>query len=670
MASSSPHSSPDGRGFLTTPPHSSASPSPSLSLSFSSLLGGGSANNSSSGPLSPNNAASPSHLSVVASLIAQSFAPRIAVFASDDANEFARDMGFDSLLELLRPFGDKVKGPVVVRDSQGITSTLEDFGIRFVSSNFAAKAMFAASLPQQGTGSGPSSSSQSTPTSSPTKTRARSNSKAAQMAAQASACFDIYDLDRVLSLYLAQSPRFFSPTTSFSPAAMHDAIYHRCLKRLLATPPISAHETFAHPVASVIAISSRNPQPIETLSMLYKTGNDTPVPNYMSKDYLRYYILIHDEDHSEIEKSIALFERMKRHFGLHCHMIRMHSSKVELNATEEPIQAVPHSEWISAAEEVELLQNTERKERYIRAEDASNLQAFVREMTVQSLIPFMERCVNTWNDQIASSRRGLTGRFFSASRRFLGTNSRAAGAGASAGASGNYDPVTSSYGFMTAEAQMRKLADYAVMLRDWRLAQSTYDILRKDFLNDKAWKYHAGAQEMAATSLILSGTPLSSKTRMETLEPMLDSATYSYTSRCNQPTYALRTILMASELLRSRGGGAADDAARWLMKAISEKLMGNLAHALIIERVSACYAIRRGMGSQGWGSRRRKAAFWQLVAAKEWIGLDKKPHALECLEEAGECAYYGLPWTEVPGSLMYELRESAQSMVMYDSGKD
>jgi len=41
---------------------------------------------------------------------------------------------------------------------------------------------------------------------------------------------------------------------------------------------------------------------------------------------------------------------------------------------------------------------------------------------------------------------------------------------------------------------MRKLADYAFMLRDWKLAHSTYDILRKDFANDKAWKYAAGAQ--------------------------------------------------------------------------------------------------------------------------------------------------------------------------------
>jgi len=50
-----------------------------------------------------------------------------------------------------------------------------------------------------------------------------------------------------------------------------------------------------------------------------------------------------------------------------------------------------------------------------------------------------------------------------------------------------------SYAYTTPEAQMRKLADFAFMLRDYRLAQSIYDTVRKDFqLEDKAIKYYAG----------------------------------------------------------------------------------------------------------------------------------------------------------------------------------
>ncbi|KAK9373143.1 ER-golgi trafficking TRAPP I complex 85 kDa subunit-domain-containing protein [Lipomyces chichibuensis] len=621
----------------TTDTPTSPSPAPSLSASLSSFLIGHPAGLSGS-PASPSNAVSPSHLSAIASLVAQSFAPRVSIFASNDANEFARDKGFASVLDLFRPFGDVVPGPVVVRDTQGISTTLDDFGIRFTSSSLFP-------------------STQTSHQQSPTKLRKE----------PAAPCFDLQDLDTLLDIYLDKGMRYFATELNAPPTALHDDLYYKFLQRLLASPPVSAHESFSHPVAGIIAISSRNPQPIETLSSLYKAGNDAAVPSYMSKDYLRYYVLVHDEDHSDLERSIALFERMKRHFGIHCHMVRLRSIKADLSSSE-PIALLPPSQWISAAEEIELLKaSPEKAERYIFESDMQNMRSFAHELVVKSLVPFMERCVATWNDQIAASRRGLTGRFFSASRRLLGSNNRGLGSGAAHGAaSGNYDPITGSYGFMTAESQMRKLADYAFMLRDWKLAHSTYDLLRKDFLNDKAWKYHAGSQEMAAASLILSGTPLSSKTRADTLEPLLDSATYSYISRCSQPTYALRTILISSELLRSRGGGAADDAARWLMKAISEKLMGNLAHALIIERVSACYSIRKGVGSQGWGNRRRKAAFWQLVAAKEWVSLDKKQHARLCLDEAGENVYDALDWTDEPGQLLFELRHSTESMV-YDS---
>ncbi|KAK9451212.1 ER-golgi trafficking TRAPP I complex 85 kDa subunit-domain-containing protein [Limtongia smithiae] len=660
----------------STPAH--ASPAPSLALSFTSFLHGGASSASSSavllsagGPLSPTSGVSPSHLSAVAALIAQSFAPRVAVFASDDANEFARDMGCASVLELLRPLGDTVQGPVAVHDSQGITVPLDDFGVRFVSSSMTPTSSpvtpSRSNSVAQGADAGVSA------------TRSRSNSKATYSAPP---CFEIRELDALLDLYLAQSPRFFtisdtsdgnitsplSPATSSSasPSNIHDVLYYKFLQRLLATPPVSPHESFSHPVAAVIVISSRNPQPIETLAALYRAGIEAPVPQYMSKDYLRYYVLLHDEDNSEFDKSLVLFDRMKRHFGLHCHMIRLHSRTATPETAaaigETLVRRVP-SRWISAGEEVAYLRDPHRQEKFHFQTDTQNLRAFVREMVAQSVIPFMERCITTWNEQIASSRRGLTGRFFSASRRLLGNTTRGTNATT---ATGNYDASAGCYGYMSSEALMRKLADYAFMLRDWRFAQSTYDILRKDFLNDKAWKYHAGAQEMAAASLILSGTPLSSKARAEMLEPLLDSATYSYISRASQPTYALRTILISSELLRSRGGGAADDAAKWLTKAITDRLMGNLAHALVIERISACFAIRRGVGSQGWGNRNRKAAFWQVVAAKEWVALDKKWHARMCLDEADERVYDRLEWMEKKGTLVYELRQATQGLEVYD----
>ena len=43
------------------------------------------------------------------------------------------------------------------------------------------------------------------------------------------------------------------------------------------------------------------------------------------------------------------------------------------------------------------------------------------------------------------------------------------------------------------EAQLRKLADYAFILQDYRFAMGIYDTVKKDFANDKATKHLAGA---------------------------------------------------------------------------------------------------------------------------------------------------------------------------------
>jgi hypothetical protein len=174
------------------------------------------------------------------------------------------------------------------------------------------------------------------------------------------------------------------------------------------------------------------------------------------------------------------------------------------------------------------------------------------------------------------------------------------------------------------------------MLRDWKLALSTYDILRTDFQNDKAWRHYAGASEMAALSALMAPTPLSSKTRSENIDAWIEAASYSYTDRQRSaaPYYALRTLCLSFELLRLRGSSAADDAARWATRILEQGLVGSVGHALITERTSACYAVRTGIGQYKLGSRRRKAALWSVLAAQNWYRLDKSQQAERALDTA------------------------------------
>jgi tetratricopeptide (TPR) repeat protein len=183
---------------------------------------------------------------------------------------------------------------------------------------------------------------------------------------------------------------------------------------------------------------------------------------------------------------------------------------------------------------------------------------------------------------------------------------------------------------------MRRLADQCFMLRDWKLALSTYDILRTDFSNDKAWRHYAGAAEMGALSALLMTGPASSKTRIENIDSWIEAASYSYTDRQRSaaPYYALRTLALSLELLRLRGASAADDAARWASRILEMGLVGTIGNALFTERVSACYSARVGLGAFNIGSRRRKAAFWSVMAAECWLNMGKTLQAEKCIEAA------------------------------------
>lgn len=180
---------------------------------------------------------------------------------------------------------------------------------------------------------------------------------------------------------------------------------------------------------------------------------------------------------------------------------------------------------------------------------------------------------------------------------------------------------------------MRKLADYAMMLRDYRLAHATFEILCQDFKNDKAWRHYAGANEMAAVSLLMA-TGSNQKIRIEGIDQYLETAYYSYVTRVGAPYNALRTLVLGVELLKMRGGNALDDAARWASRILDDRLVGPVGHVLLMERIGASFNERRKIGGLEGIDRHRKAAFWNMLAADAWLRLEKASQAEKCLEEA------------------------------------
>lgn len=244
----------------------------------------------------------------------------------------------------------------------------------------------------------------------------------------------------------------------------------------------------------------------------------------------------------------------------------------------------------------------------------------------------------TWNDQVASRRRGISGRFMSLSKRWTGfgtAKSTTPGlAGVSNPSGSNYNYQQGFYPPETAESTMRQLGDYAFMLRDWKLAYSTYDFLRADFGHDKAWTYHAAANEMAAITFLLIPHALNPRSRSESLDQMLETAVYSYLTRCSMPFNVNRCLTIAIELLKSRGPTAAGDAVGWGAKMLELGVLTPTAQALTTESVAESCMYRTRAHCAAAGTCKRQAALWSLLASDSWLRLKKMDHARICLREA------------------------------------
>lgn len=289
------------------------------------------------------------------SIILRAFVPHVAVYASSDTEDLIRGKGFEGgLLALLRYFGERIQGNVVIRDSVGASRGWDDFGIRFddLGDDLAHSKLgglaHAVKADRQANGV-----LLDTDHAFPPPAPGRSDSP-------------MMELEEVVDHYLSNAPvqarqremDYLSfKDTPQEPSRSTSPFFAVYLRKLLSGMPMVAHETFSHPVACIIAISSHSPAPIEALRQLYSNTSQgsRKVPGWVSNEYLRYYILVHDEDEDDISKSTALFEQMKRHFGLHCHLLRLRSSQCV--PTDDDSSRVPTCEWLAASEELSDIRN-------------------------------------------------------------------------------------------------------------------------------------------------------------------------------------------------------------------------------------------------------------------------------------------------------------------------
>ncbi|TBU62053.1 ER-golgi trafficking TRAPP I complex 85 kDa subunit-domain-containing protein [Dichomitus squalens] len=261
-------------------------------------------------------------------------------------------------------------------------------------------------------------------------------------------------------------------------------------------------------------------------------------------------------------------------------------------------------------------------------DDIQQIGRFVREFVTMSLVPWMEKCVVEWNENYSSSRR-LPSRLFSSTRRLFGASAAASSATPTHGSNPSITSINtrfshganSSVSSITSVTsvsnmgpgsvnQQRRLAEFATILGDYKLAISVWEALRKegrggsDILPLLSAPSPALALHADHALAILTGPQPRQPTTFEV--PAL--------AQYRALVYAARweTGIERQEFL-----GPVLEGERWLVKAASSAEEPPTA---ILYAHAAFLSELRGA--------RRRAALWYLVAADKLEKTGIKPLAL------------------------------------------
>lgn len=224
-----------------------------------------------------------------------------------------------------------------------------------------------------------------------------------------------------------------------------------------------------------------------------------------------------------------------------------------------------------------------------------NIVPFLRQFITSSLVPWCERQVRLLNDAI-STRKGLRRNLVIATRQLLNI-----GQASYANQSVVYTPDAG-------EMQCRKLGDIAMCLGLHELASSSYDLAKKEFQNDNAWLYYAGACEAHAAAMFM----LNKFQRHH-----IEKAVATYMDPCKSPMLATRATIIATDILRNV---APIDAAKFFVTLTGSD--SDLQSALFLEQASRCYLSSK--------VRLRKASFYYVLAGYRYGRCNLGNLSLRC----------------------------------------
>ncbi|KXN83896.1 hypothetical protein AN958_00976 [Leucoagaricus sp. SymC.cos] len=367
----------------------------------------------------------------------------------------------------------------------------------------------------------------------------------------------------------------------------------------------SKHEGWNHPVAIVLAASTTAPNPLQAITTLHARA--LQLPPWVDPNYLKYTLIVHPQNSSlSNEEATALFNAVKKQFGIDVYLLvlTLPSPPPPHVPVPPPLPRLPRP---NVPDSPPTMRNggangtvgseplSPNSLRLIQG-DIQQTSKFVREFVVGCLIPWMEKNVLEWSEAEATV-----------------LNNPAHNPGSSVTSLPR--PSTSSLNGPNAPSppsQQRRLAEFATILGDYKLAITVWEALRKD---------SKGGSDILP--LVVSTSPALSLHASNSISGVLSG---------NQevpPHAQLRALLYAvrweagippQEFLNNVLEGE-----RWLVWAAGNS---EEVHAAILVAHAAYLTSKKRS--------RRRAAYWYAVAASRLEKCGIKPLTMHFLRKAQE----------------------------------
>lgn len=344
-------------------------------------------------------------------------------------------------------------------------------------------------------------------------------------------------------------------------------VYLKFFNKIITSNSIVSFETFNHPIGQIFIIDYSLDTLDSLRKMIVEFRNNSFPPYFQLDDLLIHVLIIYNSELIGDSDVINFQNLIKKQLSINSTSIPIIADSSNFNDDGDFVN-IFKNENSTIDEDLQLLSLKQSKKQLDFNADSFlkipksidiTLRNKIYEFINKFLIPHMERKIRTWDDQILSPKKSFTGRIFSVSKKLFNNNNDSTTASSLSSTSFNFHD--NYYHKSSTEQIIRKLADWSLILKDFKYAYSAYDLIKKDYTNDKAWLYVASTQEMCIVSLLLAQTQQIGnapqppdkntlrKIRHDIIEPYIDNLCYTFKSRLNVKTYSIKTLLIVVELL-------------------------------------------------------------------------------------------------------------------------